>query len=246
MMSAPTTALPPLPPSDIEFMRAKAAEKRATIEACAGADPLWLHELAAEAQGLEAAALIASRPQPSDAPRMWGNGGEAAPAAAGNMPARLHEVARAVHAPPTAHQADASLHRLALARDASGIAMALDVAHDAGATTAIEKMIAHQIAALHELGMRLAAKAGTHSQYQAVGLHGNRAAEQFHSVEACRNAGAAAKVLAAAGQLALTMDRLRHGARQTIVVQQTHVADGGKAVVAGTMQAPADRGRNAK
>ena len=66
---------------------------------------------------------------------------------------------------------------------------------------------------LHDLGMRLAQRAGTYSQRSVMFSDGDRSVDQYYFIEACRNAGAAAKVLATVGQLASVMDRLKHGAR---------------------------------
>ena len=57
------------------------------------------------------------------------------------------------------------------------------------------------------------------------------------SVEAARLATAAARMMEATARAALTLDRLRHGNRQTVVVQHVAVGDGGQAVVAGAVAA---------
>jgi hypothetical protein len=63
------------------------------------------------------------------------------------------------------------------------------------------------------------------------------------SVEAARMATAAARMMEATARAALVLDRLRHGNRQTVVVQHVAVADGGQAVVAGAVAAGAAGGK---
>ena len=53
--------------------------------------------------------------------------------------------------------ADASLARLGLARDGDVLTLAVETAQDAGAETAAQKMLAHQLAAAHPLAMELLA-----------------------------------------------------------------------------------------
>jgi hypothetical protein len=57
------------------------------------------------------------------------------------------------------------------------------------------------------------------------------------NVRATRLAGAASRLLTAFQQGMVTLDRIRAGGKQTIVVQHVQVNDGGQAVVAGKMQA---------
>lgn len=46
---------------------------------------------------------------------------------------------------------------------------------------------------------------------------------------------AAARLMDSVTRTALTLDRLRHGSRQQVVVQHVSVRDGGQAVVAGSV-----------
>jgi hypothetical protein len=55
-------------------------------------------------------------------------------------------------------------------------------------------------------------------------------------------AGAAARMMKTFQRGALTLERLRNGGRQTVVVQHVAVGDGGQAVVAGAVT----QGGNAK
>ncbi len=67
--------------------------------------------------------------------------------------------------------------------------------------------------------------------------------EQVASVKAARMATAAARMMEATARAALTLDRLRNGNRQTVVVQHVAVADGGQAVVAAAVAAGATGGK---
>jgi hypothetical protein len=57
----------------------------------------------------------------------------------------------------------------------------------------------------------------------------------MHSIEAARLAGTAARLMATFQQGAEALGRYRSGGRQQIVVQRVNVAEGGQAVVAGTV-----------
>ncbi len=142
---------------------------------------------------------------------------------------------QAVAEPPGMLAADASLARLGLARDAGVLALAVETAENARAATAAEKMLAHQVAAAHGLGMELLTVAGNE-------LHRHRKAPHLNAGaldRATRTATAAARIMDACSRTALTLDRLRHGGRQVVTVQHVSVADGGQAVVAGSVASSA-------
>ena len=145
---------------------------------------------------------------------------------------------QAVAASPTVLAADASLARLGMARDAGVLPLAVEAAQDAGAATATERMLAHQLAAAHQAAMGLFAAADGE-------LYKHRAASNVNPAalaEATRSATAGARVLAAFAQGALALDRLRNGSRQVVTVQHVTVTDGGKAVVAGSVTSGGERG----
>ena len=127
---------------------------------------------------------------------------------------------------------DASFERLGLAREADVLALAVEVAEDSGAATAAEKMLAHQLAAAHRLGMSLMATAVGELHKHRVAPHVNPGA----AAEAVKCANAGARVMTAFSQGAMALDRLRNGAQQTVTVQHVSVASGGQAVVAGTVR----------
>ena len=74
-------------------------------------------------------------------------------------------------------------------------------------------------------------------QRRAVDAAEEAKREQVASVEAARLATAAARMMEATARAALVLDRLRHGNRQTVIVQHVTVGDGGRAVVAGAVAA---------
>jgi hypothetical protein len=92
-------------------------------------------------------------------------------------------VAQAVAATPDMLAADASLARLGLARDASVLTSAVEAAQYAGAETAMEKMIAHQLAAAHPLTMALLA-VGALKHRQAAHVNTGALAEATRSATA--------------------------------------------------------------
>jgi hypothetical protein len=225
-----TPALARLSTADAEWFDALAAEKRAA--AASAADPVWAAQQAAEGEGLAALAAALRDPSARGVPALRrGRGGEAAPTPHSDMPGRCRDVADAVAREPALLAAEASLDRLGLARTADALALAVETAEDARAETAAEKMIAHQLAAAHKLAMELIAAASRDARRHTAAPHLNQGA----LAEAARTGAAAARLMVACQGAALALDRLRHGARQQIVVQHVAVADGGQAVVAGSV-----------
>jgi hypothetical protein len=169
-----------------------------------------------------------------------GNGNEVAVATRDSIPGVIDTVrehrdmvtARASHA------------RLALTADA--LILAADAANSVNAANSLEKMLAHQLAASHRLGMKFIEKAALLLGRFDLGLSGLRSASevQANSVEAARLANAGARIMSAYQDGLLALDRIRRGGRQTVKVIHQHVAvgPGGQAVVAGSMKAGGARG----
>jgi hypothetical protein len=129
--------------------------------------------------------------------------------------------------------ADASVARLDLAAAANTLTMAVDVAETIQAANSLERMLAHQMATAHHLAMTLAAKAGSFAgSIQSWVTHTR---QQLQSIEAARMAAASARMMEAFQRGLLTLERLRNGGKQTVVVQHVAVAEGGQAVVAGAV-----------
>jgi hypothetical protein len=142
--------------------------------------------------------------------------------------------------------ARASHLRLSLADQAESLVTAVDAAETIQARNSLEKMLAHQLAASHRLGMRFVAQADgllekirtwTPSNRFDGGEFANRT-EQLASIEAARLANSAARMFAAYQDGLLTLDRMRRGGRQTVKVIHQHVAlaPGAQAVVAGNVK----------
>ena len=128
--------------------------------------------------------------------------------------------------------ADASLERLDLAGEAGALVLAVDAAESIQAQNSLERELAHQMAAAHALAMKMIGAA--REDLAAYAATGHR--YQHRSQEAARMATTAARLMDAYQRGLLTLDRLRTGGRQTVVVQHVTVADGGQAMVAGTMR----------
>jgi len=227
----------PTPPSltaaDAEWYEQVAAIKREL--AAAYRDPVQAAQLEAEAGAVEALAATLRDPAARDVPVLHkGQGGETAPPDDCDMPWRKRELAQAVAATPAMLAADASLARLTLARDADVLPLAVEAAQDAGAQTATEKMLADQLAAAHRLAMDLFSVASGDIYRHQKARDLNPAA----LADATRSGAVAARLLGAFAQGTLALSRLRNGGRQTITVQHVTVADGGQAVVAGSVNTP--------
>lgn len=215
---------------DAEMFDCMAVAKRAsTID---GADPLWAARVNAEASGLEALAASLRDPVARGLPRLrQGQGGETAPPEDSDHSWRAREMERVVAAPSPVLAADASLDRLLLARNADVLNMAVELAQDMGASNGGERMLSHQLAAAHQVGMNLFTAA-------AHDLHRHQVAPTLNTgalLDAQRSAAVGARVMSAFAQGMAVLDRLRNGNRQVVTVQHTTVESGGQAVIAGTV-----------
>ncbi|MCK8788076.1 hypothetical protein M0638_27345 [Roseomonas sp. NAR14] len=221
---------PPLSAAEAEILAVEAANKRATIAASAGADPLWLAQLAAEAAGLEAAAAVLQRGHDALA---VGNGGEVAVPISPDdrWPDRM--VSMAVRDAPAALDAEASRSRLQLAHQVGVLAEAVQAG--AEADTPLQKGLAHMLTAVHRLTMELSAAA-------VRDMARDRSAGHLHPkalAEAAKTANVVGRLTEAYARGLHTLDRVKNGGRQEVVVRHvhTHVAEGGQAVViAGDVQ----------
>lgn len=118
------------------------------------------------------------------------------------------------------------------------VALGVDAAESIGASNSIEKMLAHQMAVSHETALRLMDRA---LSYEG----GGRSMREGDSVEACRLANTAARLMSAFNDGAATLQRLRNGGNQTVTVQHVNVASGAQAVI-GNVQAGGRRRRGSK
>jgi hypothetical protein len=106
--------------------------------------------------------------------------------------------------------------RLLIGQGPDVAAMALDIANTIQAGDSSEKMLAHQLAALHKVGMEMIGSVVPHSEYATTQT---------------RRLNAAVRCLLAYQQGLLTLRKLRLGPHQRISVQHIHVRDGGQAIV---------------
>ena len=136
---------------------------------------------------------------------------------------------------PDLVSADASRYRLELANQAGVLETALDAADTIGAQNSLEKMLAHQLAAMHQATMKLTRQMNRRiDRLEYMNL--DHAVAERMSVEACRLANTTAKMTAGFQQGMVTLQRLRTGGTQRVVVQHVTVEDGGQALVAGRME----------
>ena len=113
----------------------------------------------------------------------------------------------------------ASEHRLDLAACVSSrvAEAAVDAAESAQAENSLEKMLCHQMAATHCAAMKLVAR--------SLDMSGV-------PVEMARLSNAAARMMQAYQEGLTTLQKLRTGGRQTVLVQHVSVSEGGQAVIA--------------
>ena len=229
-MSVPAKAdLSGLTAADAEMFERMAAAKRVSA---VGAGAVWAAQANAEASGLEALAAALCDPVARGLPRLQqGQGGETAPPEDCDHPWHLRELEQVVAATLPVLAADASLDRLRLARNAGVLNTAVELAQDVGAANGGERMLSHQLAAAHQAAMNLFAAAERDMDRHRVAASVNPGA----LLDAQRSAAVGARVLAAFAQGIATLDRLRHGNRQVVTVQHVTVAEGGQAVVAGSV-----------
>jgi hypothetical protein len=123
---------------------------------------------------------------------------------------------------------DASEQRMEAAADAGVLEAAVDAAESVGAGNSLEKMLCHQMAAAHHAAMKLITR-GMDSLLPPV--------------EMARLTNAAARMMETYQKAFLTLQKIRTGGTQTVVVQHVQVSDGGQAVIAGSVEAGGPQGR---
>jgi hypothetical protein len=128
--------------------------------------------------------------------------------------------------------ADASAARMHLAKDAGALALSVDTADTIQAENSAELMLAHQLAAAHAGAMKLMGQLTNMMMTQNNSMRTDDGA----NLRATRLAGAAPRLMMAYQQGLVTLDRLRAGGKQTIIVQHVQVNEGGQAVVAGKVK----------
>lgn len=108
--------------------------------------------------------------------------------------------------------------------------MALDASNSIKADNSLEKMLAHQMVAAHELMM----KSANSAMNELEKLNKKQISHQYHQeegVEYQRLANSTAKLMNAFSTHYLTLQKIRSGGNQTMTVQHVHVNEGGQAVI---------------
>ena len=95
------------------------------------------------------------------------------------------------------------------------VALGVDAAQSIGAQNSLEKMLAHQLAAAHTAAL------------EAI----DNATFETNTVEKARLLNVSARMMETFQKGLLTLQRLRTGGNQTIVVQRMNVTEGGQAIV---------------
>ncbi len=113
---------------------------------------------------------------------------------------------------------EASEARLDLLAGANCLELGLDCSESVGAKNSIERMLSHQAAAMHNLSMKFLARA---------------ADPAIPTVESARLANSARSLIQTFSDTILTVQRLRTGGSQQIVVQRVEMRDNSQAVIAG-------------
>jgi hypothetical protein len=169
-----------------------------------------------------------------------GAGGELLPLAENNV-AMMEEKAlpaaalRNTVGNPDYVAVDASRHRLELASRTGSLEMGADLADTIEAGNSLEKMLAHQMAATHRATMQMIVRLNRNLEIlEGLGI-GESTVGFFQTVntETCRLAGTISRLQTTFQDGALTLQKLKTGGRQTVVVQHVNVRQGGQAVVAG-------------
>ena len=121
---------------------------------------------------------------------------------------------------------DASIRRTDLLLQPSFrvLEMGIDAADSVKAENSLEKMLCHQMALAHEASMRLMDRA---LAYEAR----NEGMNAAQSVEACRLANTAARLMSTYQDAMLTLQKMRSGGNQTVTVQHVNVQSGAQAVI---------------
>ena len=138
--------------------------------------------------------------------------------------------------------ADASRERLELAHKAGALETGIDAADTIQAANSLEKMLAHQMAAIHGSTMRLAEQLNRCIERMSVETYTEEGEQQREraNIQATRLAGAIGRMSGSFQQGMGTLQRIRSGGRQVVTVQHVQVNEGGQALVAGKIER--DRG----
>ena len=127
---------------------------------------------------------------------------------------------------PNVISVDASEHRAHAATKAGVLSAALDASVSVGARNSLEKMIAHQVAAAHHAGMALLGRVADDDMVRP----------RLPPVELARLTNAASRLFDVSQSGCVTLQRMKTGGKQHVIVQHVTVSQGGQAVVAGRVE----------
>ena len=184
-------------------LREKAARKRLNVSY----DPIRadfdLNE--ADSMDRQATALITPAQRLQE-----GAGGEIVPPMSLGLPGLENALQR-----PNTLSLEASIQRTDLADKAGVFELAIEAAESAKAKGAVQQMICHQMAAAHKHAMRLLGESE----------------KERDSIEKCRMATTASKLMDAFSRAAVSLQRLQTGSSQTVTVQHVQINGGQTAIV---------------
>ena len=126
----------------------------------------------------------------------------------------------------------ASLDRTSMLGQINCSGLGIDLANSLGVTNSMERMLAHQMAVCHRTALELMGEA------RNIGY--NIDANTASTIQA-RKLNSANRLMQTYQQAMTTLQKVRSGGKQTMVVQHVQVNDGGQAIVAG---GDAGRGKN--
>ena len=199
-----------------ELIRRANRERTLAISTDRGDVYRKIHTVNADCLEKDAADLIRV-----DNPREVGPGGELVPVKDEIARSKESEMrGRDTLKEPSQINQEASIKRLDLAANANVYETALDAAQSIEPRNSLDKMLAHQMALAHDQAFKLS----------------TMAMNQNDPVEIARLTNASARQMDAYQKGMLTLQKIRCGGKQTVVVQHVTVKDGGQAVVTGKMK----------
>jgi hypothetical protein len=132
------------------------------------------------------------------------------------------------HPDTAAIEASITRTELLLTANTDIVALGVDAAASAKADNSLEKMLAHQIAALHALTMKTATRALEFERRLETSSGGGKQAD---TVEFSRLVQAASRASSAFQDGLITMQRLRNGNSQTMTIRHISIEAGAQAII---------------
>ena len=184
-------------------LREKAVRKRLNVSY----DPIRADFDLNEADSMDRQAMALLTPAK---PLQEGAGGEIVPPTTLGLPGLEYALQR-----PNMLSVEASIQRTELADKAGVFELAIEAAESSKAKGAVQKMLTHQMAAAHKHAMRLLGESE----------------KERDSIEKCRMATTASKLMDAFSRAAVALQRLQTGSSQVVTVQHVQINGGQTAIV---------------